>query len=85
MLSICTQEASCILLEPALIARIPDIFLHQAPHVSVATAAGLLGWSLRRMTAAIASGEVDLLTESGGQWMAREELMAKALETGRLK
>jgi hypothetical protein len=75
------QEASCIMLEPALIARIRDIFLHQASHVSVAAAAGLLGWSPGRMNGAIASGEVDLLMEAGHQWIAREELMAKALES----
>jgi hypothetical protein len=69
------------MLEPALIARVRDLFLHQAPRVSLAEAAGLLGWPLRRMTAAIASGEVDLLTETDTQWIAREELMAKALET----
>jgi hypothetical protein len=61
--------------------RIRDIFLHPSSHVSVATAAGLLGWPLRRMTEAIASGEVDLLTEASGKWIAREEVMAKALET----
>jgi hypothetical protein len=33
------------------------------------------------MNEAIASGEVDLLTEPSAKWIAREELMAKALET----
>lgn len=69
------------MLEPALIDRIRHIFLHPRPHVSISQATALLGWTRSEMTAAIASGEVDLMTTPFGKWFWREELMAKALET----
>lgn len=69
------------MLEPHIIARIRHIFLHPRPHVSISQATDLLGWTRAEMTAAIASGEVELMTTPLGKWFWREELMSKALET----
>ena len=63
-----------------LINRIRTIFLHQRPHVTIAEATVLLGWSRGEMSRAIAAGEVEVTSTSGGKWLWREELMAKALE-----
>jgi hypothetical protein len=63
-----------------LINRIRAIFLHQRPHVSIAEATVLLGWSRGEMSEAIAGGEVEVTSTSAGTWLWREELMAKALE-----
>ena len=63
-----------------LIHRIRTIFLHQRPHVSIAEATVLLGWSRGEMSEAIAAGEVEVTSTSVGKWLWREELMAKALE-----
>ena len=63
-----------------LINRIRTIFLHQRPHVTIAEATVLLGWSRGEMSRAIASGEVEVTSTSIGKWIWREELMAKALE-----
>lgn len=65
---------------PDLIKRIRHIFLHQRPHVSINTAALLLGWSRAQMKAAIAAHEIELTSTPLGRWVWREELMAKALE-----
>jgi hypothetical protein len=69
------------MLEPNIINRIRHIFLHPRPHVSISQATDLLGWTRAEMTAAIASGEVELMTTPLGKWFWREELMSKALET----
>ncbi|HEX9982175.1 MAG TPA: hypothetical protein VGF69_02835 [Thermoanaerobaculia bacterium] len=63
-----------------LINRIRAIFLHQRPHVTIAEATALLGWSRAEMSRAVASGEVEVVATSLGKWLWREELMAKALE-----
>ncbi|HEX9983581.1 MAG TPA: hypothetical protein VGF69_09970 [Thermoanaerobaculia bacterium] len=63
-----------------LINRIRTIFLHQRPHVTIAEATVLLGWSRGEMSRAIAAGEVEVTSTSVGRWLWREELMAKALE-----
>lgn len=63
--------------------KIPDgdyIFLHQRPHVTIAEATVLLGWSRGEMSRAIAAGEVEVMATALGKWLWREELMAKALE-----
>jgi len=63
-----------------LITRIRTIFLHPRPHVSIAEATVLLGWSRGEMSEAIGAGEVEVTSTSVGKWLWREELMAKALE-----
>jgi hypothetical protein len=68
------------MLNPDIIANIRHIFLHPRPHVSVMTAANLLGWTLRQMKAAIAAGEIETNVTPLATWVWREELMAKALE-----
>jgi len=60
--------------------RIRHIFLHQRPHVSIMTAATLLGWPQARMRAAIAAGEIETNVTPFATWVWREELMAKAIE-----
>jgi hypothetical protein len=66
--------------EQDLINRIRSIFLHQRPHVTIAEATALLGWSRGEMSHAIAAGEVEVMATALGKWLWREELMAKALE-----
>jgi hypothetical protein len=68
------------MLDSELIDRIRDIFLHLGPHVSISSAAALLGWSRREMTDALADGEITAIPAPGGPWICREELLAKALE-----
>lgn len=68
------------MLESDLISRIRHIFLHPAPHVSIMQATRLLGWSRRKMSEAIESGEVELWTTPLAKWFPRAEMMAKALE-----
>jgi hypothetical protein len=63
-----------------LINRIRSIFLHQRPHVTIAEATALLGWTRGEMSRAIAAGEVEVMATALGKWLWREELMAKALE-----
>src|SRR5687767_1264576 len=68
------------MLDHDLITRIRTIFLHQRPHVSIAEATVLLGWSRGEMSRAIGAGEVEVDATPAGKWVWREELMAKALE-----
>jgi hypothetical protein len=68
------------MLEPDVIDRIRNIFLHDRPHVSISEATDLLSWTRREMAEAIAAGEVELMTTPLGKWFWREELMSKALE-----
>jgi hypothetical protein len=68
------------MLEPDVISRIRHIFLQPRPHVSIMQAEGLLGWTRRQMSEAIASGDVELWTTPLGRWFPRAEMMAKALE-----
>src|SRR6202051_31794 len=68
------------MLEPDVISRIRHIFLQPRPHVSIMQAEGLLGWTRRQMSEAIAFGDVELWTTPLGKWFPRAEMMAKALE-----
>lgn len=68
------------MLDPHTAARIRHIFLHPRPHVSICSATALLGWSRAEMNRAIATGEIQTMTTPLGQWIWREEVMAKALE-----
>lgn len=68
------------MLEPDVIESIRHIFLHHRPHVSIMTAAGLLGWSVAQIKAAIATGEIETNVTPLATWVWREELVAKALE-----
>ena len=63
-----------------LINRIRTIFLHLRPHVTIAEATALLGWSRGEMSRAIAAGEVEVMATALGKWIWREELLAKAVE-----
>lgn len=68
------------MLDSDLIDRIRHIFLHHCAHVSILTAANLLGWSLHQMKAAIAAGEIETNRTPLATWVWREELVGKALE-----
>jgi len=68
------------MLNREIVNRIRHIFLHPRPHVSMTTAAALLGWSHLQMRKAIARGEIDVMTTPLATWVWREELMSKALE-----
>jgi hypothetical protein len=68
------------MVDSSLIERIRHIFLHHRPHVSIMTAAGLLGWSLAQMKAAIAAGEIETNVTPLATWVWHEEVVAKALE-----
>jgi hypothetical protein len=68
------------MLEPEVIERIRTIFLHQRPHVSIADATALLGWTRAEMSEAIRAGEIETNKTATGEWIWREELCAKALE-----
>jgi hypothetical protein len=67
-------------LEEDFITRIRHIFLHHRPHVSIMTAATLLGWSPAQVRAAIAAGEIETNVTPLATWVWRKELMAKAVE-----
>jgi hypothetical protein len=69
------------MLETELIVRIRDIFLHQRPHVSISAATLLLGWTRREMSSAVRAGEIEVAKTEIAEWVWREELMAKALDT----
>lgn len=68
------------MLEPDVIESIRHIFLHHRPHVSIMTAANLLGWTVGQMRAAIEAGEIETNVTPLATWVWREELVAKALE-----
>jgi hypothetical protein len=68
------------MLDQHLIHRIRTIFLHQRPHVTIAEATVLLGWSEGEMARAGKVGEIEVVSTDIGTWIWREELMAKALE-----
>lgn len=68
------------MLDSDLIKRIRHIFLQHRPHVSIMTAAILLGWSYARMRAAIAAGEIETNVTPLATWVWREELIAIAVE-----
>ena len=69
------------MLETELIVRIRDIFLHQRPHVSISAATALLGWTRREMSNAVWAWEIEVAKTEIAEWVWREELMAKALDT----
>jgi hypothetical protein len=68
------------MLDPALIERIRAIFLHPEPCVTIAAAAGLLGWSGAEMHAAIRNGEIEVAGAGSGERIERRELAVAALQ-----
>ena len=68
------------MLDPALIQRIRAIFLHHKSRVTIADAAGLLGWSRAEMNAAIRNGEIEVVETCGGKRIELRELAAYALQ-----
>jgi hypothetical protein len=68
------------MLDPTLINRIRAIFLHHEPRVTIADAAGLLGWSRAEMNAAIRDGEIEVVETCGGKRVELRELATFALQ-----
>jgi hypothetical protein len=68
------------MLDSALIQRIRAIFLHHESRVTIAEAAGLLGWSRAEMNAAIRNGEIEVIETCSGKRIELRELAAYALQ-----
>jgi hypothetical protein len=68
------------MLEPDVIQRIRSIFLHHEPRVTIADAAGLLGWSGAEMNRAIRDGEIEVVETCSGKRIELRELAAYALQ-----
>ena len=68
------------MLEREVMERIRTIFLHQRPHVSIASATSLLGWTRRQMSEAIRAGDIEVTETWSVPRILREELWSKALE-----
>ncbi|HYO75609.1 MAG TPA: hypothetical protein VE010_04035, partial [Thermoanaerobaculia bacterium] len=74
------KRRSRTMLEPDTIQRIRAIFLHHVSRVTVADAAGLLGWSRAEMNAAIRDGEIEVVETCSGKRIELRELAAHALQ-----
>ena len=68
------------MLDATLIQRIRSIFLHHAARVTVAEAAGMLGWSRGEMDTAIANGEIEVVGTCSGPRVELRELAEVALQ-----
>lgn len=68
------------MLEQDVINRIRTIFLHHEPRVTIADAAGFLGWSRAEMNAAIRDGEIEVVETCSGKRIELRELAAYALQ-----
>ena len=68
------------MLEPTVIHRIRSIFLHRESRVTIAEAAGILGWSRTEMDAALRNGEIELVVTCSGKRIELRELAAWALQ-----
>lgn len=71
------KERRRIVFDPDLIERIRTIFLQEAAHVSISDATALFGWSRQRMREA---GEIETIATWSGTAIAREEVMAMAVD-----
>jgi hypothetical protein len=68
------------MLDPAAVERIRAIFLHQRPHVTIAEATQMLGWSFGQMEDAIRGGEIEVTADCSGPVIELRELAEKALQ-----
>ena len=68
------------MLDSAVIQRIRAIFLHHESRVTIAEAAGMLGWSRAEMNRAIRSGEIEVVETCSGKRIELRELAAYALQ-----
>ena len=68
------------MLDPAVVQRIRAIFLHHEACVTVAEAAGMLGWSRARMRRAIRDGEIEVVETCRGKGVELRELAGFALQ-----
>ncbi|HYK00367.1 MAG TPA: hypothetical protein VE974_01335 [Thermoanaerobaculia bacterium] len=60
--------------------RIRTIFLHHESRVTIAEAAGMLGWSRAEMNRAIRNGEIEVVETCSGKRIELRELAAYALQ-----
>ena len=67
------------MLDPAIIERIRAIFLHHESRVTIAEAAGMLGWSRAQMAAAIQNGDIEPVMTCSGKMIELRELAGQAL------
>jgi hypothetical protein len=68
------------MVDSADIQRIRAIFLHHEPRVTIAEAAGLLGWSRAKMHRDIRNGEIEVVETCSGKRIELRELAAFALQ-----
>lgn len=68
------------MLDPDLIERIRTIFLQEGAHVSISDAMVLFGWSRQRIKDAVEAGEIETIATWSGTAIAREEVMAIAVD-----
>lgn len=68
------------MLERAVADRIRAIFLHERPHVTIAEAAQMLGWTFGEMEAAIVRGEIEVQAACSSPVIDLRELAEKALQ-----
>ena len=68
------------MLDTTSIQRIRTIFLHHESRVTIAEAAGMLGWSRAEMNRAIRNGEIEVVVTCSGKRIELRELAAYALQ-----
>ena len=69
-----------MVLDTTIIQRIRAIFLHHESHVTIAEAAGMLGWSRAQMNRAIRNGEIEVVETCRGKSIELRELAAFAFQ-----
>lgn len=68
------------MLDTTTIQRIRTIFLHHESRVTIADAAGMLGWSRAELNRAIRNGELEVVETCSGKRIELRELAAYALQ-----
>jgi hypothetical protein len=69
-----------MVLDTTTINHIRTIFLHHESRVTIADAAGMLGWSRAEMNRAIRNGELEIVETCSGKRIELRELAAYALQ-----
>lgn len=69
-----------MVLDTTTIQRIRTIFLHHESRVTIADAAGMLGWTRAELNRAIRNGEIEVVETCSGKRIELRELAAYALQ-----
>lgn len=69
-----------MVLDTTTVQRIRTIFLHHESRVTIADAAGMLGWSRAELNRAIRNGELEVVETCSGKRIDLRELAAYALQ-----